>query len=64
LVKKGRIKGKREMELLSTGVEERKKGSGRKKERKKEGCVGKMLGACNIRVLHCRAFFSTSLKSY
>ena len=40
------------MELLSTGVEERNKGSGRKKERG----VGKMLGACNIRVLHCRAF--------
>ena len=41
------------MELLSTGVEERNKGS----RRKKEGSVGKMLGAYNIRVLHCRAFF-------
>jgi len=49
------------MELLSTGVEERKKGSGRKKE----GGAGKILGAYNIRVLHYRAFFfSTSLKSY
>lgn len=53
LVKEGRIKGKGEMELLSTGVEERNKGSGRKKE---EG-VGKMLGAYNMRLLHCRALF-------
>ena len=41
------------MELLSTGVEDRNKGSGRKEE----GGVGEMLGAYNVKVLHRRAFF-------
>jgi len=48
------------MELLSTGVEERNKGSGRKKERRD---VRKMLGAYNIRGSSLQGFFSTSLKS-
>jgi len=41
------------MELLSTGVEERNKGSGRKKEMS----VGKILGACYVRGFSLQGFF-------